>query len=190
MEYSAASDSFTACPEGFNEFYNQRRRWMPSTIANIMDLLADYKRVIRNNDDISYFYIAYQVRELQPWRPNPNSKVMFQVMMMVGTVLGPGSIFLMLVGACAVAFSISNWLSFILNLIPLLIFIVVCLTCKSNYQLLLAQVRQSVIVQQSFDIIDVVVGMFQILSVAYALVMMAVLVGLLIQIAEDGYDRS
>ena len=81
VEYSAASDSFTACPEGFGEFYNQRRRWMPSTIANILDLLADYKRVMRNNDDISPFYIIYQI------------------MMMVGTVLGPGSIFLMISGS-------------------------------------------------------------------------------------------
>jgi len=32
VEYSAASDSYTACPEGFDEFYNQRRRWMPSTM--------------------------------------------------------------------------------------------------------------------------------------------------------------
>ena len=59
VEYSAASDSFTACPEvtshstsqpltdlqGFKEFYNQRRRWMPSTLLNIMDLIGDYKQV-------------------------------------------------------------------------------------------------------------------------------------------------
>lgn len=51
----------TACPEGFDEFYNQRRRWMPSTIANIFDVLADYKSVTKVNDDISIFYIAYQV---------------------------------------------------------------------------------------------------------------------------------
>ena len=90
-----------------------------------MDLLADYKRVVKNNNDISIFYIAYQM------------------MNMVGTVLGPGSIYLMLVGACAVAFSISNWLSFVLNLIPLLAFIIVCLSCKSDTQIFLAQVSHS-----------------------------------------------
>ena len=74
VEYSAASDSFTACPEGFKEFYNQRRRWMPSTIANIADLLSDYKRVVKNNEDISIFYIGYQVyrekrkQHLRPFR--------------------------------------------------------------------------------------------------------------------------
>lgn len=61
VEYSAASDSYTHCPEGFNEFYNQRRRWMPSTTANILDLLADYKNIVKINDNISMFYIFYQV---------------------------------------------------------------------------------------------------------------------------------
>ena len=62
VEYSAASDSYTHCPEGFNEFFNQRRRWVPSTIANIFDLLMDYKRTVKINDNISLPYIWYQVR--------------------------------------------------------------------------------------------------------------------------------
>lgn len=61
VEYSAASDAYTHCPENFNEFYNQRRRWVPSTMANIMDLLMDYKRTIKINDNISLPYIIYQV---------------------------------------------------------------------------------------------------------------------------------
>lgn len=61
VEYSAASDAYTHCPEGFNEFYNQRRRWVPSTMANIMDLLMDYKATIKINDNISLPYIWYQV---------------------------------------------------------------------------------------------------------------------------------
>lgn len=61
VEYSAASDAYTHCPEGFNEFFNQRRRWVPSTMANIMDLLMDYKKTIKINDNISLPYISYQV---------------------------------------------------------------------------------------------------------------------------------
>lgn len=61
VEYSAASDAYTHAPEGFNEFYNQRRRWVPSTIANIMDLLMDAKRTIKINDNISLPYISYQI---------------------------------------------------------------------------------------------------------------------------------
>jgi chitin synthase len=61
VEYSAASDAFTNSPEGFDEFYNQRRRWVPSTMANIMDLLGSYKETVKINDNISFFYIVYQV---------------------------------------------------------------------------------------------------------------------------------
>ena len=41
VEYCAASDALTFAPEQFNEFYNQRRRWGPSTMANTVDLLSD-----------------------------------------------------------------------------------------------------------------------------------------------------
>ena len=34
---------------------------MPSTIANIFDLLSDARRVIKVNKDISALYIMYQV---------------------------------------------------------------------------------------------------------------------------------
>ncbi|KAK2724897.1 hypothetical protein QYM36_001381, partial [Artemia franciscana] len=146
VEYSAASDAFTHCPEGFNEFYNQRRRWVPSTIANIMDLLVDYKRTVKINDNISVPYIFYQM------------------MLMGGTILGPGTIFLMLVGAFVAAFRIDNWTSFTYNLYPIVAFMFICFTCKSEWQLVAAQL----------------------LSAAYALIMMAVIVGTALQLGEDG----
>lgn len=146
VEYSAASDAYTHCPEGFNEFYNQRRRWVPSTLANIMDLLGDAKRTIAINENISLMYIFYQM------------------LLMGGTILGPGTIFLMLVGAFVAAFRIDNWTSFYYNIIPILLFMFVCFTCKANIQLLLAQI----------------------LSTLYAMVMMAVIVGTALQLGEDG----
>ncbi|KAK0162543.1 hypothetical protein PV327_006311 [Microctonus hyperodae] len=146
VEYSAASDAYTHAPEGFNEFYNQRRRWVPSTIANIMDLLMDAKKTIKINDNISLPYISYQI------------------LLMGGTILGPGTIFLMLVGAFVAAFKIDNWTSFYYNIIPILFFMVVCFTCKSSIQLLCAQI----------------------LSTAYAMIMMAVIVGTALQLGEDG----
>ncbi|CAO1401711.1 unnamed protein product [Diamesa hyperborea] len=146
VEYSAASDAYTHCPEGFNEFYNQRRRWVPSTIANIMDLLGDYKRTIKVNDNISLLYVFYQM------------------LLIGGTILGPGTIFLMLVGAFVAAFRIDNWTSFHYNIVPILLFMFVCFTCKSSIQLLLAQI----------------------LSTMYALIMMAVIVGTALQLGEDG----
>ena len=167
VEYSAASDAYTHCPEGmfsififgtlfvfviyllmyfcplgFNEFFNQRRRWVPSTIANIFDLLMNYKATVKINDNISLPYIGYQT------------------MLMVGTVIGPGTIFLMLVGAFVAAFKISNWVSFYYNLIPIVVYTGTCLMARSNWQLALSAM----------------------LSTFYALVMMAVIVGTALQL--------
>jgi len=55
-------------------------------------------------------------------------------MMLAGTILGPGTIFLMLVGAFVAAFKIDNWTSFYYNLIPILVFMGVCLYFNSNFQ--------------------------------------------------------
>ncbi|CAH1989024.1 unnamed protein product [Acanthoscelides obtectus] len=146
VEYSAASDAYTKCPEGFNEFYNQRRRWMPSTTANILDLLNDRDHIVKVNENISWLYIIYQM------------------ILMVGTVLGPGTIFLMLVGAFVSAFKLSQWESFGWNLLPILLFVIICAICKAETQLFFASI----------------------ISGMYGLVMMAVLVGILLQIKDDG----
>lgn len=146
MEYCAASDAYTHCPEGFGEFYTQRRRWAPSTMANIMDLLSDSRRTVKINENICTLYILYQA------------------MLMAGTILSPGTIFLMLVGAMNGALRASNGLSFALNGLPILLFIIVCFTAKNDVQILLAQI----------------------LSTLYALLMLAVLVGTAIDIIDNG----
>ncbi|GFU39413.1 chitin synthase chs-2 [Nephila pilipes] len=146
VEYSAASDAYTHCPETFSEFYTQRRRWAPSTMANIMDLLINYKETVKCNDNISRPYIGYQV------------------LLMMGTILGPGTIFLMLVGAMVSAFGISNWHSFIANLVPIIFFILICFYAKNDTQIFVAEI----------------------FSALYALLMMAVLVGISLQVVLDG----
>ena len=62
VDYTAAADALTFAPETFNEFFTQRRRWMTSTLTNIIDLLSDYKNTVLANDNISYIYMLYQVR--------------------------------------------------------------------------------------------------------------------------------
>lgn len=108
--------SFSHAPEAFNEFYNQRRRWVPSTMCNILDLLGDAKSIVQKNNSISMPYIFYQG------------------MLMVGTILGPGTIFLMMVGALVSVFAIDIWTSFLWNFFPLLIFMTICYFCKQKYQ--------------------------------------------------------
>ena len=63
VEYAAAADALTFCPDDFGEFYKQRRRWTPSTMANILDLLSDWRHVTRVNGSISLLFITYQVSQ-------------------------------------------------------------------------------------------------------------------------------
>ncbi|KAK7493297.1 hypothetical protein BaRGS_00015423, partial [Batillaria attramentaria] len=145
VEYCAASDSYTHAPEGFYELFNQRRRWNPSTMANIIDLLGNQEDVRQRNQNISFPYIVYQ------W------------MLLVSTLITPGTIFMLIVGAFSAAYkAVTLTGSLVINLVPVAIFVVICFKCKPNTQLLWAQI----------------------LSVAYILLMMLVLVGMI----RKGFD--
>ncbi|XP_052079732.1 chitin synthase chs-2-like isoform X2 [Mytilus californianus] len=146
VEYCAESDALTYAPEGFNEFYNQRRRWTPSTMANILDLLTDCRATVTQNQSISTLYMAYQL------------------FLFISSLLTPGTIFLMIVGAIIVGFpSVPPWLSLILNLIPVGLFMLSCIFTKSETQLLFAGI----------------------LSAIYSIVMLLVLVGITKEAAEE-----
>ncbi len=62
---------------------------------------------------------------------------MYQGGLMMSTIIGPGTIFLMIVGALQTAFGsfgLDMWGSFIANIIPLLLFIFACYLCSSKTQ--------------------------------------------------------
>ena len=60
LEYAAVSQDSTFCPETFDEFYKQRRRWIPSTVANLALVISSYDKITANNDSISIMFILYQ----------------------------------------------------------------------------------------------------------------------------------
>ncbi|KAL8576680.1 hypothetical protein ACOMHN_025155 [Nucella lapillus] len=147
VEYCAAADALTYAPEGFEEFFNQRRRWSPSTMANIMDLLQSWRTMISINENMSVLYMSYQL------------------LLFVSSLLTPGTIFLLIVGAINTAFhEIDLMQALFLNLAPVVLFIVVCLTARSKIQL----------------------GLAGIMSIGYALLMMVVIVGLILEMKSDG----
>ena len=59
LEYCAVSQDYTYCPETFEEFYKQRRRWVPSTIANLTVVIGQCSEITRNNS-ITILFILYQ----------------------------------------------------------------------------------------------------------------------------------
>ncbi|CAF1342892.1 unnamed protein product, partial [Didymodactylos carnosus] len=118
IEYCAASDALTHAPETFREFFNQRRRWMPSTMANIIDLLKDSRHTIHVNDNVSKLFMLYQA-------------VLF-----VSTVLGPGTILLTIASALRTVFSnLTLAESYTLAVMPAIFYIIICLKTKVNTQI-------------------------------------------------------
>ena len=60
LEYCAISEDQTYCPVDFDEFYKQRRRWIPSTVANLFMLVSESGVITKGNDSISILYIIFQ----------------------------------------------------------------------------------------------------------------------------------
>ncbi|XP_026149918.1 chitin synthase 1 [Mastacembelus armatus] len=120
VEYNAASDAYTNSPQEFKEFYNQRRRWGPSTLANTLDLLHSGAETVKRNSSISRLYILYQ---------------MFTV---GSSILGPASVTLMIAGAFQFIFDLAGTLSIIIASIPPVFYIIVCFVAKPNNQITIA----------------------------------------------------
>ncbi|KAM7015137.1 chitin synthase 1 [Tautogolabrus adspersus] len=122
VEYNAASDAYTNSPQEFKEFYNQRRRWGPSTLANTLDLLHSGGETVKRNTSISGLYIFYQ---------------MFAV---GSSILGPASVTLMIAGAFQFIFKIAGTLSIIIASIPPVFYVIVCFVAKPNNQITIAAI--------------------------------------------------
>ncbi|KAL5004693.1 hypothetical protein ScPMuIL_018149 [Solemya velum] len=120
IDYCAGADALTFAPETFNEFFNQRRRWAPSTLANMMDLLSSWRDTVKINDNISRLYILYQF------------------VLMASTILAPSTIILMITGSYHSVLGISIWASYFLSLIPVAVYITICMTMKNDHQIMAA----------------------------------------------------
>ena len=125
LEYCAISEDQTYCPNDFNEFYKQRRRWIPSTIANLAMLIFDFKTINKENDSISFPFI------------------LFQALMVFSTMISPATVILVIASGLQSAYKIPN--SGILAIIMILIIVsviygIICLVASQKMQLDVAQV--------------------------------------------------
>uniref|UniRef100_A0A8C9RS57 chitin synthase n=1 Tax=Scleropages formosus TaxID=113540 RepID=A0A8C9RS57_SCLFO len=122
VEYNAASNSYTNAPQDFKEFYNQRRRWGPSTMANTLDLLGTGSLTSQRNKSISKPYMIYQT------------------ISMAGSILGPATICLMIAGSFSFVFDVTPSTSLALASLPPAIYLVLCYNLKIDTQITVAAV--------------------------------------------------
>uniref|UniRef100_A0A4W6FPM1 chitin synthase n=1 Tax=Lates calcarifer TaxID=8187 RepID=A0A4W6FPM1_LATCA len=122
VEYNAASDAYTNAPEGFKEFYNQRRRWGPSTMANTVDLLGSSTLITHRNPSMSKPYMLYQLFS------------------MASSILAPSTVILMIAGSLTVLLDIHPNAALVMAVIPPAIFLGVSFKIKSDTQIVIAAV--------------------------------------------------
>ncbi|XP_041355418.1 chitin synthase chs-2-like [Gigantopelta aegis] len=80
IEYCAVSENKPNCPREFEEFYKQRRRWIASTIANLMLILQEWRVITRVNQGISVLFILNQA------------------LLLFSTLISPGTVILVVAG--------------------------------------------------------------------------------------------
>ncbi|XP_060780339.1 chitin synthase chs-1-like [Neoarius graeffei] len=122
VEYNAASDAYTNAPQDFKEFYNQRRRWGPSTMANTIDLLSTSGVTTHRNSSISKPYIIYQV------------------ISMGASILGPATICLMIAGSFTFIMNMEPNAALIAATVPPTIYLALCFKLKADTQIQIAAV--------------------------------------------------
>ena len=108
IEYCAASDAYTHAPETITEFFNQRRRWIPSTLGNTVSFLKNYRRTIRLNENVSFLCVLYHICFLASY------------------ILSPATITIAIADAFNATTDIDMWGSFILACLPAGVFLIVC----------------------------------------------------------------
>ncbi|XP_072304339.1 chitin synthase chs-2-like [Eucyclogobius newberryi] len=122
VEYNAASDAYTNAPEDFKELYNQRRRWGPSTMANVADLLGSTTGISKRNPSISKPFMFYQLFG------------------MFSAILAPATICLMTAGSISFMFDFNSSLALVLSVVPPAIFLGLCFKLKSDTQITVAAI--------------------------------------------------
>lgn len=116
LEYCAISEDQTYCPVEFDEFFKQRRRWIPSTMANLLMLVSESGIITRGNDSISILYI------------------LFQSVMIFSTAISPATVILF-IAAGLQTFSINSAITITLLFILGVLYGLICLYSSPKTQL-------------------------------------------------------
>ncbi|CAG5095624.1 Oidioi.mRNA.OKI2018_I69.XSR.g14266.t1.cds [Oikopleura dioica] len=154
IEYEAGSHCFTFAPEELEEFFKQRKRWGPSTTANIYDLIQQQWLARKNNPYISFPYVLYQGFNL------------------IFTVIGLSTTLMMLSEAFNFAIKMPTdeaALAYIIICTPVVIFALVC---------------------RFYDNQNVQIGLASFLTFIYAILMVTVMIGLLVDAIECVADPN
>ncbi|CAC5394645.1 CHS1 [Mytilus coruscus] len=139
IDYAASADAFTFAPQTFQEFFVQRRRWAPSTLANIIDLLSSWRVTTKVNDNISTLFVLYQF------------------VILSSSLLGIGTVTLMITGSFNAVLKINMFHSYVVAVTPVVLYTIICMKCSNDKQIAAAALLSTV---YTLVMVIVTVGLF------------------------------
>ncbi|KAH9513510.1 Chitin synthase, class 2 [Bulinus truncatus] len=122
IEYCAASENSTNCPAEFEEFYKQRRRWIASTLANLMLIIKEWKYIALFNHRLTVVFLSYQA------------------LLLFSTLIAPSMVILVVSGGLQYAWDINVSSIVILQVILCIIYTLVCLYTSQDTQMLVSKI--------------------------------------------------
>lgn len=125
LEYCAISEDQTYCPIEFAEFYKQRRRWIPSTIANLTQIITEIMSITSKNDSVSILFI------------------LFQAVMVFSTTISPATVILVISSGLQAAFHLSDTVTLVIITLLFAVSVLygmVCIFGSSRSQIELAKI--------------------------------------------------
>ena len=127
LEYSAVSQDTTNCPESFEEFYKQRRRWIPSTMANLAKVITNYNKITANNNSITIMFILYQL------------------LILFSTMISPATVILIIAtGLKAINSSLSDVALVIVLSVISILYGMICLYAEEKIQINFAKILTAI----------------------------------------------
>ena len=121
LEYCAISNDYTYCPVDFEEFFKQRRRWIPSTIANLWLLISKATKITTSNESISCLFIAYQL------------------LVIISTVISPATVILIIAAGLSAALNLNGIYLTVTLVVITVIYGVICVFTSQKTQLDIAK---------------------------------------------------
>ncbi|XP_060607022.1 chitin synthase chs-1-like [Ruditapes philippinarum] len=121
IEYCATSTNSTHCPEDFDQYFKQRRRWIVSTLANQWLLIKEWSLINQNNLRVSFLFKIYQI------------------VLLVSTLIGPSSVILVVSGGLKFGTDWNPSVTLSIQVILSVCYGIICLKSSSRTQLLIGK---------------------------------------------------
>eukprot|EP01105_Mastigella_eilhardi_P018241 TRINITY_DN4218_c0_g1_i15.p1 TRINITY_DN4218_c0_g1~~TRINITY_DN4218_c0_g1_i15.p1 ORF type:complete len:1157 (+),score=227.03 TRINITY_DN4218_c0_g1_i15:119-3589(+) len=113
IRYCAVAKARTACPTTMSEFLRQRRRWIVSTLFNLLDVMRCSPRIVSENRAVGWPFVLYVA------------------LLLVASALSPATTVLMTASLISSAADLTYAIAAPVAVLPLAAFCMLCLCCRA-----------------------------------------------------------